>query len=595
MNRNVCLLAVVLAAVLVFTGSVSCVGARARDGLRWFQAGQVHEQHQNYQRAYKCYLLSARWYYKHGDEEGMRQAKDAAYRVLCYLLTYNKSYKRVLAESRKTCLRSDKQLVPGWLASIHPECLVMNGGKTYYFSQVAENLKYRNAAAAKSYNELNGYPFDVFLTHYLARYVTNEAPAGYSNPVEMLVDFQFRIKRRALPKRGTIKVWWPMPIATDCQTAGDIIYFEPAHYIAGTATTDIGIVYLAIPVTSLTGDLQIRSQVRFTHYQQRFIVDPAQVGAYDTASELYLRYTASTGNTIYSEAIRQTAADIVGTQTNPYLAAKLLYEYVLSNILYSVLPHGAITAAHIPESVFVHEHRYGDCGAMGMYFAALCRSQGIPTRTTGGYQFLFGEPSTHFWTEVYIPNYGWLPVDPSVAKAISTLAGPDMAPQKELLSQYLFGNQDPMRMVIQTDVDIPLAPLPSEAVDTMVLQSPVSVFEGYPTLADGDFFRYCQMHLNSDHMITVHGGEEFTLNAEDFNLATLPEDARFYAFDHQFGATKTFAIVIVGTAPDKRSAQCRLASAAEMLPLVYPIYLQRGTEPPVKATRFLKLASTRAY
>ena len=42
-----------------------------------------------------------------------------------------------------------------------------------------------------------------------------------------------------------------------------------------------------------------------------------------------------------------------------------------------------------------------------MYFAALCRSIGIPARAVGGYQMIQGFAGTHFWAEYYLEGYGW--------------------------------------------------------------------------------------------------------------------------------------------------------------------------------------------
>ena len=47
----------------------------------------------------------------------------------------------------------------------------------------------------------------------------------------------------------------------------------------------------------------------------------------------------------------------------------------------------------------------------------LCRKAKIPTRYVSGYVFasegLRGAGATHAWVEVFIPNYGWLGLDPT--------------------------------------------------------------------------------------------------------------------------------------------------------------------------------------
>ena len=48
------------------------------------------------------------------------------------------------------------------------------------------------------------------------------------------------------------------------------------------------------------------------------------------------------------------------------------------------------------ESDYVHNYLRGDCGAQSMYFTAMCRSIGIPARTTGGFQLFSDEFGGHF-------------------------------------------------------------------------------------------------------------------------------------------------------------------------------------------------------
>gem|GEM_PF-4352940 len=51
----------------------------------------------------------------------------------------------------------------------------------------------------------------------------------------------------------------------------------------------------------------------------------------------------------------------------------------------------------IHEPYYAFETGIGDCGAQSMYFVALCRSLGIPARSTGGYQMIEGLAEAHVW------------------------------------------------------------------------------------------------------------------------------------------------------------------------------------------------------
>ena len=84
--------------------------------------------------------------------------------------------------------------------------------------------------------------------------------------------------------------------------------------------------------------------------------------------------------------MKQKAEEIVGNETNPYLQARMIYWYIINTLPYSHAPHIYLDAAGIPESTYVLGTGVGDCGTQSMYFAALCRSLGIPARAVGGYQ-----------------------------------------------------------------------------------------------------------------------------------------------------------------------------------------------------------------
>ena len=69
------------------------------------------------------------------------------------------------------------------------------------------------------------------------------------------------------------------------------------------------------------------------------------------------------------------AESIVGGETNPYLAARKLYDYIVDNVTYNFMPHFIFwPRTSEAESDYVHRHQRGDCGAQSMYFSAMARS-----------------------------------------------------------------------------------------------------------------------------------------------------------------------------------------------------------------------------
>jgi transglutaminase-like putative cysteine protease len=126
----------------------------------------------------------------------------------------------------------------------------------------------------------------------------------------------------------------------------------------------------------------------------------------------------------------------------------------------------------------MYETGFGDCGTQSMLFSALCRSTGIPARAAGGYQLAPGLAGTHFWAEFYLPAYGWIPVDVTIAES-SDWSWNATDAERDTFKGYYFGNLDPYRLTMQNDVDVPFSPKPGEdAILNMVHQTPTVVCEG---------------------------------------------------------------------------------------------------------------------
>ena len=395
--------------------------------------------------------------------------------------------KRMLAENFPDVSEAERD---AWLNNGKADFLKTDNEKRY-LEDFIKNIKFRDRSLTAKDAEMVGQE-GMFLREY------NDIifkPAGdefagsrsepYVNPVTFEVSASLTIARDKLPARGILHIWVPLPVATAAQDDVRILSITPEEYVVTVPRTDgdLGIVYLEVPLENLTEDLTISVEFAFRHYEQRFFVDPAKVGEYDKESALYKEYTRSYGNTAVTPAIKTLTEEITKGEKNPYLAAKMIYDHVVDNVKYSVTPHATLAAVGTPESVFVQENKFGDCGAQSCYFSALCRAVGIPVRTTGGMQLCPAETSTHFWAEFYLPNYGWIPVDTSIAQTVDYTAEPD--DRKKIFKEYYFGSQDPYRFVMQKDIDVPLTPAPGEQiVMPMAIQFPVVVsksFENDPT------------------------------------------------------------------------------------------------------------------
>ena len=431
--------------------------ARAEALRRQAQAAQRAHL---FTRATALYGRARALYLEADDQPGARACLTATQDVFLVASTY--------PATRAEMLDALAEMYPGvtaeqraaWLDLPSTERMRWDG-VVHYFDDVPTNLAYRDVALFQTQPGMVNAYTEIY--DKLAAYETGAATAQPWQPYAEPRAFDFTqtlaVPRDQLPASGDLRVWFPLPIEVGPQDNVRVSEITPTTYLHYPESTsqDIGLLHMGVPLGELTGDLNVTFRVQFEHAAQYFKVDPDLVGRYDASSALYRQYTASRGNTRITPSIRRTARRVVGGEANPYLAAQRLYRYVIDNVLYSHMPHFAMYPRGEAESVYVHEHKYGDCGAQSMYFSALCRSVGIPARCTGGFQIFQGTPAGHFWAELYLPNYGWIPVDPTAATIADYIPGLSAA-AVGAFHDFYFGSQDDLRLVVQKDTDLQLIP-----------------------------------------------------------------------------------------------------------------------------------------
>jgi len=147
-------------------------------------------------------------------------------------------------------------------------------------------------------------------------------------------------------------------------------------------------------------------------YKTRYFLYPDKVGDLedipkDTA-DLYL--TDDTKYWVEDEYIRETAEKVVGDDVNCYWVARKLFDYVIENMEYELAGGWNVAPTVLKRGT-------GSCSEYSFVYIALCRAAGLPARYAGSVAIRGDDASTddvfHRWVEVYLPNYGWIPIDPS--------------------------------------------------------------------------------------------------------------------------------------------------------------------------------------
>lgn len=445
--------------VLALLVPVLAVGCGESPAQQAYSKAQDLEAEAMLTKAAAEYERAHELFEKEGKTADAARARGKAQSVMLIQIAYpdlEEDARKKLAEMYPQVPEAEREK---WIEGGELETMTWDG-EVHYFGQAADNIATRHFDVAYLNTEKSE------MVAELVRTISGSSTGGgapwqpYSNPLTWLGTETVNVPRSELPGTGLLKLWFPLPVEMGgVQNQVSLVSVTPDTWLKQPPSIGgpLSDAYFEVPLEELQGDLNIEVKFQFTHYQENFDVDPENVGKYDKAGSLYKQYTRSYGNTYISDEIRETAKNVVGDEKNPYLAAKKLYDYILEEIKYSYMPHTAAWPRGERESVYVHRLRRGDCGAQSMYFSAMCRSLGIPARTTGGWQLFTGNFAGHFWAEFYLPNYGWIPVDPTAAD-ISDWTDKITEQERASFKEFYFGNQDPLRCNVQFDVDEELVP-----------------------------------------------------------------------------------------------------------------------------------------
>ncbi len=110
--------------------------------------------------------------------------------------------------------------------------------------------------------------------------------------------------------------------------------------------------------------------------------------------------------------LQKSLKEAIGDEDNPYWIARKVLNYVADKIEYERIGGWDIA----PE---VLKRGKGSCSEYAYVYISMMRAAGIPARFVGSVVERGDRASLdrvfHRWTEIYLPGYGWIPVDPGVA------------------------------------------------------------------------------------------------------------------------------------------------------------------------------------
>jgi len=152
--------------------------------------------------------------------------------------------------------------------------------------------------------------------------------------------------------------------------------------------------------------------VSATIYDVRYFIFPEEIGSLDEIpADIKNKYLENNDKFQFDHpVIKEALAAAVGDETNPYWIVRKIFNHIIENMYYE-MSGGWNTAPT------VLARGNGSCSEYTFVFISMCRAMGIPARYVGSVvsrgDDAMMDDVFHRWAEVYLPNYGWIPVDGS--------------------------------------------------------------------------------------------------------------------------------------------------------------------------------------
>lgn len=229
-----------------------------------------------------------------------------------------------------------------------------------------------------------------------------------TSPVNVKIRFMDSVTNKG-PNSISLTTYFAVPPSLPNQFINGSIIFEPNNFHFITDNWGQSIAYyrrnVGIGTTSSTS-WTIEAKL----YNIKYFINPRKAEG-EVPDEILLPYTADAEMyQINNPAIQEAVKEAIGDEKNPYWKALKLHDYVIDHLYYK-------NDHRWDDAPTVLKQGHGSCTEYCWLYIALCRAAGIPSRYVGGTHIRDTPPYTdttfHRWVQIYLPNYGWIPVDPT--------------------------------------------------------------------------------------------------------------------------------------------------------------------------------------
>jgi hypothetical protein len=239
---------------------------------------------------------------------------------------------------------------------------------------------------------------------------------------------QYAVSVRDATGGGTLYLWLPRVIQTPEQRKVQLVRQSPEPVVG-----DLGPVALFRPRTSVWNrELGFRDE----RWHETQVTASKVPPTYEATADLAARFTApdALAPSAAPEIVKAAAA-AVGSEKNPYLKARRIYDWLLGQMTRAA-------PARAVDAVAALKAKRGDALAYASLYCALLRAARVPSRVVAG--AIVGDTGErslpYWWNEFYLETVGWIPVDPLLGDEDLGVGLP--ADEETDRRAFYFGNLD---------------------------------------------------------------------------------------------------------------------------------------------------------
>lgn len=272
-----------------------------------------------------------------------------------------------------------------------------------------------------------------------------EKGSGDQNECRNTVSMVLRLKPDVVPDGETVRAWIPFPLREPIQTEIELVSARPDSYVLAPEDTPQRTIYFEQAAKS-GQESRFEVHYEYTVSASYRSADSQHVEPY-IRDQIYEQYTSEQlPHVAFTPYLEKLAEEIVADESNPYLKAWRIYDWITKNVRYALVPEYSTFECI---SDYAARNLRGDCGIQALLFITLCRISGIPARWQSGWYLNPSRSSPHDWAQCLIEPYGWLYVDPSF--------GGHMKDKPEY-HRFYFGNIDHFRLITNIDISSKFSP-----------------------------------------------------------------------------------------------------------------------------------------